>query len=193
VEKQVPFKKLEDFSFTLYQSLPRDEQLGKSGFKDSPILSVQTQNLTESASLLKKKFDCVNSDIKTEFSIRLSVRDGRPEILYGSVSCEVEVPVEKKGGVVDDVKEFFGFGSKKEDQEPLMPGSDSDPSSSVERISSATTSSTTETPSGSSDTKADEKQVVVTKKTEQVYLEFTTQDEGIPEVTKSQLKRIRAR
>ncbi|KAH0538421.1 hypothetical protein FGG08_004969 [Glutinoglossum americanum] len=193
-EKQVPFKRLEDFSFTLHQSLPEGEQPGKSGFEDSPVLKVQTQNLTESVSLLEENSGCVSSDIKTEFSIRLSVKDGQPEVLYGSVSCEVEVPAEKKGGVVDDVKEFFGFGSKKGDQEPLTPDSDSDPSSSIEQASSATSSSVAEASSGSSDVEMDEKQAITTtKKTERVYLGFTTEVEGIPEIPKSQLKRIKSR
>ncbi|KAH0559491.1 hypothetical protein GP486_003990 [Trichoglossum hirsutum] len=192
-EKQVPFKKLEDFSFTLQQSLPKDEELGKSGFENAPILKVQTKNLTESVALLEENFGCTGSDIKTEFSIRLSAKDGQPEILHGSVSCEVEAPVEKKGGVVDDVKEFFGFGSKKGDQEPLAPDSDGEPSSSVEQSSSATTSSTSEAPSKSSDAKADEKQAAVIMKTQRVYLKFTTEVEGVPEASKSQLRRTRER
>lgn len=143
--------------------------------------------------LLEENYGCASSDIKTEFSIRLGTKDGQPEILHGSVSCEVEASAEKKGGVVDDVKEFFGFGSKKGDQEPLTPDSDGEPSSTVEQSSSTTTSSTTETPSKSSDAKADEKQAAVTMKTQRVYLKLKTEVEGIPEVSKSQLKRIRER
>ncbi|KAI9764787.1 MAG: lumenal Hsp70 protein [Geoglossum simile] len=183
-EKQMPFKKLEDFSFTLHQNLPKSQQSGKPGFEDAPILTVQTQNLTQSVAFLQDNFGCIDSDIKTQFSIRLSLKDGQPEILHGSASCEVEVPAEKKGGVVDDVKGFFGFGSKKGDQEPLASESNSDPSSSTEQTPSAATSSTAETPSSSLDAKVDERPIAMSKKTERVFLKFTTSAEGIPEVSK---------
>jgi len=189
----MPFKKLEDFSFSLHQSLPKSQQSGNSAFEDAPVLMVQTQNLTQSVAFLQENFGCAGSDIKTQFSIRLSPKDGQPEILHGSVSCEVEVPAEKKGGVVDDVKGFFGFGSKKGDQEPLAPEPISDTSSSTEQAPSATTPSTTETASSSSAAKVDEGPIAMSKKIERVYLKFTTSPEGIPEVSKSQLKRIKER
>ncbi|KAI9783119.1 MAG: lumenal Hsp70 protein [Geoglossum umbratile] len=192
VEKQIPFKKLGDFSFTLHQSLPKDEQPGESGFRDVPILAVQTQNLTQSVSFLQENSGCASSDIKTEFSIRLSLKDGQPEIIHGSVSCEVEVLAEKKG-VVDDVKGFFGFGSRKGDQEPLASGSDGDPSGSTEQASSATTSSSAETPSSSHGATADEKPTAMSKKTERIYLKFTASVEGMPEPTQSQLEQVKER
>ncbi|RJE16602.1 Heat shock protein, partial [Aspergillus sclerotialis] len=65
--------------------------------------------------------------------------DGLPEVVGGSVGCEVENP-EKKGSVVDDVKGFFGLGSKKEGQEPL--GEEAEPSESITLEPESTTTTT---------------------------------------------------
>lgn len=107
-EKQVTVKNLDDFEFSFYQQL--DEQ-------DLPVLGVQTQNLTASVNKLKDTFGCTAANITTKFNIRLNPVNGLPEVTSGNVSCEVEA--EKKGSVVDDVKGFFGIGSKKGEQEPL--------------------------------------------------------------------------
>lgn len=108
-EKQVTVRNLDDFEFSFYQQVdPSKDTL--------PVLSVQTQNLTASVAKLKDTFGCSVGNITTKFNIRLSPVDGLPEVTNGNVSCEVEA---KKGSVVDDVKGFFGLGSKKGDQEPL--------------------------------------------------------------------------
>ena len=111
-EKQVSVKAMADLSFTLSQQA----SLGSS---DLQISLIKTVNLTESVKQLTTKFGCSLSDIGTKFAIRLSPIDGLPEVISGFVSCEVTETESKKGGMVDGMKDFLGFRSKKGDQEPL--------------------------------------------------------------------------
>ncbi|KAJ5362025.1 hypothetical protein N7541_002869 [Penicillium brevicompactum] len=138
-EKQVTVKNLEDFEFSFAQLI------GEA--VEQPILSVQTQNLTASVAKLKESFGCTNANITTKFAIRLSPVDGLPEVVSGTVSCEVE---SEKKGIVEDVKGFFGLG-KKEEQEAL--GEDGEPRESItlepETESSTTTSASSKTTSTS--------------------------------------------
>jgi hypoxia up-regulated 1 len=149
-EKQVTVKNLEDFEFSFYQQV--DEQ-------GLPVLSVQTQNLTASVNKLKDTFGCTTANITTKFNIRLSPVTGLPEVTSGNVGCEVEA--EKKGSVVEDVKGFFGLGSKKGEQEPLAEDEPSESitlepeaeSSTTASASSSTTTTTKENAKPTSQTK----------------------------------------
>lgn len=138
-EKQVTVKNLEDFEFSFAQLVGETVE--------QPILSVQTQNLTASVAKLKESFGCTAANITTKFAIRLSPVDGLPEVVSGTVSCEVE---SEKKGIVEDVKGFFGLG-KKEEQEAL--GEDGEPRESItlepETESSTTTSASSKTTSTS--------------------------------------------
>lgn len=108
-EKQVTIKTLDDIKLEFSQS-NGVEQL---------ILEVEATNLTKSVAQLKDKYDCAPTNISTVFHIRLDPFDGLPEIISGSVSCQTNGS--KGGGVFDNVKGLFGFGSKKgSDQEPLV-------------------------------------------------------------------------
>lgn len=183
-EKQVTVKNLEDFEFSFYQQVPVDDQV-----TDSPILGVQTHNLTASVAQLKDNFGCSPANITTKFSIRLSPVDGLPEVVGGSVSCEVENP-EKKGSVVDDVKGFFGLGSKKEGQEPL--GEEAVPSESItlEPESTTTTASSASTPTTAT---KDSKKSTPETKLEVVPVRYMTLHLGVPAPTAAELNRIRSR
>ncbi|KAI5288754.1 lumenal Hsp70 protein [Ascosphaera aggregata] len=108
-EKQITMKNLDDFEFVFYQQYVQNGQSVDVG-----VDRVSTQNLTKSVAILTDKFDCNASDISTKLSVRLRPVDGLPEVIEGSVSCEV---VEKKN-VMDGVKGFFGLG-KKSEQTPL--------------------------------------------------------------------------
>lgn len=134
-EKQVTVRNLDDFEFSFYQQVdPTKDNL--------PVLNVRTQNLTASVAKLRDTFGCSAGNITTKFNIRLSPVDGLPEITSGNVSCEVEA---KKGSVVDDVKDFFGLGSKKGDQEPL--GDDGEPSESITLEAESATTAASDTTS----------------------------------------------
>ena len=188
-EKQVSFKGNSDLSFTLYEQIP-----GLSAdLVQVPIVKIQTLNLTSSIQQLTDKFGCASADINTQFAIRLSPIDGLPELVRGSVSCEV---TEKRGGVVDGVKDFLGFGSKKSDQEPLKDDSDTKPSAGDSDGASSTASSLKEgkTPDPASDpATVDEKPKDVKKKIETVYLDFSTEAAGLPPLSADNLQRIKDR
>ncbi|OKL56069.1 hypothetical protein UA08_08595 [Talaromyces atroroseus] len=145
VEKQVTVKNLEDFEFNFYQQTTSGEDL-----IDVPVLSVATQNLTASAGKLTDSFACAPVNITTKFNVRLNPTDGLPEVIGGSVSCEVESK-NPLGHVVDEVKRVFGLG-KKDDQKPLKEDTDEstesvtpddEPTASSETASSSTETSTT--------------------------------------------------
>ncbi|KAK2805230.1 hypothetical protein FQN50_006255 [Emmonsiellopsis sp. PD_5] len=188
-EKQVTMKNLEDFDFSFYQQFTED---GKS--IEAPIVGVQTKNLTESVATLKTKFGCVPANITAKFTVQLRPLDGIPELVGGVVSCDYLS--EEKKGVVEDVKEFFGLGSKKSDQEPLQ--DDAKESITVNEESSTTTSSsaapsspTESTSASASESAKASKDVKV--KTETVPIAFTTSVLGIPPPSETELLRIKER
>jgi len=188
-EKQVPFRNVEDFSFTLYQEI---SELGSRDGVKKPIQKVRTENLTASVAQLSEKFGCAAADISTKFSVRLSPIDGLPEVTEGSVSCETEGP-EKKGGVVDGVKGLFGFGSKKGDQEPLQEGGETPSANPTSPEESSTTSSPAESQTPDSEEKIGEDTKPPKKIRETIRLKFTTESQGIPSVSKPELTRIKDR
>lgn len=189
-EKQVSFKNTEDFSFELSQQ-------ASSPLKDLPVSSIKTQNLTESVKQLVK-LGCEISGLSTRFSLRISPVDGLPEVVSGSVSCEV-TEVKKSGGVVDGVKDFLGFGSKKDAQVPLK--DDSEPetleevieneSSSTEAGTSTTTSSTSSTTDAADEVLKTQKESK--KKVETINVGFTTTRVGNTGLTAESLTRIQTR
>lgn len=192
VEKHVPFKNLEDFAFTLYQ---QDSTAGTaSEGSDLPMTKIQTHNLTASVAQLKNKAGCAVANISTAFTFRLNPRNGLPEVINGTVSCNLD-NVEKKGGVVKDVKGFFGFGGKNEEQKPLSEAASSEsPSTASEPAQSETVSSEmtnkTGTSSASSTAKKDQEPA---KMTETIKVHFTVENQVIPDLSKAELQRMKNR
>jgi hypoxia up-regulated 1 len=193
VEKQVTVKNLDDFEFSFFQLIPHGDDL-----IDAPIVSVATQNLTASVSKLKDTFGCTTQNITTKFSIRLNPVDGLPDILSGTVSCEVDDA--KKGSVVDDVKGFFGLGSRKDDQKPLGE-SEEEPSESVTlqeepNGSTSTSTSTASNTDTSSSTAAKETKKAATEpktKVETIAVGLKSTPLGRPPLSTSELSRIKER
>ena len=186
-EKQVQLKLTEDTTFSLYQQIPQST----GDLLDSPVLTVKTQNLTASVKKLVDKFECAQSDISTKLSIHLSSVDGIPEVIEASVSCEV---AGNKGGVVDGVKDFFGFGSKKGDQVPLKGAiEDSETSTSLPKTETSTTAESKSSASSveaglQSDEKANAK-----KRIESITIDFVSKVAGLPQVTLAELQCIHDR
>ena len=192
-EKQVPFRTTEDLTFHLHQQ--SIEALGSDSTRSVPVLRVQTKNLTASVKELTDKFGCLVSDISTKFSIRLSPVNGLPEVTKGIVSCEV-VDLGKKGSVVNDVKGFFGFGSKKGDQAPLSDDIEGEFTPDDEDLESSVTTSISEKPTPApkdSATKKDDKLKEVKKKTETIYIGFSAEPIGLPQISPIELRRIKDR
>ncbi|RAL16705.1 Hsp70 family protein [Aspergillus homomorphus CBS 101889] len=183
-EKQVTVKNLDDFEFSFYQQVPLANNVA-----ETPVLGVKTQNLTASVAKLKEEFGCSAANITTKFSIRLSPVDGLPEVVGGSVSCEVEGA--KKGSVVEDVKGFFGLG-KKDEQAPL--GEEGEPSESITLEPEEQASTTSSTDEATSTTTAKEaKKSSLQPKLETIPVSFTTTALGLPAPSTAELARIQAR
>ena len=185
-EKQVSFKFGNDFDFTLYEQVPSISQI----LIDKPIVKIQTSNLTASVKQLVEKHNCVATDINTKFAIRLNPTDGFPEVVKGSVTCET---VEKKGGMVDGVKDFLGFGAKKNDQVPLQEGASEEPAVTTSDTQSSTLSSSKEDKTGDSSankaTGGDDK----AKKTHTINVSFSTSVAGLPLPSAEDLQRMKDR
>ena len=190
-EKQVSVKATEDFAFNLYQQVPL------SSF-DLPVSEIRTKNLTASVKTLVENFGCALSDISTKFAIRLSPIDGIPEVVSGSVSCEVAELAGKKGGVVDGVKDFLGFGSKKGDQEPLKGDSHADSSFTESPLPTETATSSSVADSQTfdpttKDLKSEDKSKELRKTTETIYLNIDTNVVGSPDIKPDSLQRMKNR
>lgn len=191
VEKQVTVKNVDDFELRFYQQVPDSDDL-----VDLPLLGVETTNLTASVSQLEDKFGCMPANITTKISVHLSPIDGLPEVLSGSVSCEVE-NTEKKGSVVEDFKEFFGLGSKKGEQEPLNEN-ESKEQVSIESVtlqeesSSTSTTSSSKTPVPSTDSSENKKPETQTK-LEIIPVNLKATILGTPPLSLAELSRIKSR
>ena len=188
-EKQVPFKVTEDFTFSLIEQIPSPN----GNMIDRPVVKIQTKNMTASVEQLVDKFGCSKGDINTNFAIRLSPIDGLPEVVTGSVSCETTT---QKGGVVDGVKDFFGFGSKKGDQEPLKDEKGSKSVTSTSDEAEPTASPNEAKASGTSSTEdanSTEKPKEPKKRTETININFYSEVAGLAPPSAEHMQRIKDR
>ena len=179
--KQVTFKDKDDFSFGLYQQI---------GDVDRSIARVDTSNLTASVKALKDKFGCEKDEISTKFSIRLSPIDGLPEVIGGSVSCEVEGSG-KAESIGDSVKDWLGFGKKK-DQEPLSDEEDGGPTEDVEAETSTSTEPTDSATasSASASTSSSQTPEKPKKRTESISIAIHVVPQGNPQPSPEEIKRM---
>ena len=203
-EKQVPIKVLKDVKFTFTEAHERDVA----------VLGIEATNLTKSVAQLKDKHGCAPVNISTIFNIRLSPINGLPDIVSGSVSCKVEGG--KDGGVLDNVKGLFGFGSKKESAQDVLQDDDldfvqaaesadaatetpepiSDPTSSQSIVSEASSSGTGTASSGSDKSASPTLSSKVSKATPStvaIPLAFKTTAVGLNAPPASALPQIRQR
>lgn len=188
-EKQVSVKATADISFTLSQQ-------SSSGSSNLQLSVIKTENLTDSVKHLTNKFGCSFGDVSTKFAIRLSPVDGLPEVTSGSVSCEVTETETKKGGVVDGMKDFLGFGSKKGDQEPIKEESNAESSTSTSESETSTASLPVESNAAGSvvdEIVGEEKPKELRKKTETIAVGFSTELIGSQRVNRDSQKRMKAR
>ncbi|KAI9817334.1 MAG: lumenal Hsp70 protein [Phylliscum demangeonii] len=192
VEKHVPFQLRQDFSFALYHQVASD--VSSAGANDVQISDVQTRNLTASVAQLLSKAGCAERNVTVSFTFRLRTIDGLPEVVRGVASCDIDLS-EKKGGVVDDVKGFFGFGSKTEEQTPLEDPASEEPGSPPSKnadqaASSIVAESKTATPEASGKSKA---LLRPKKRSETVHVEFTVSQAGTPPFSAASLKKSKER
>lgn len=185
-EKQLTMKNLEDFEFSFYQQVPTGEDV-----VDVPVLGVKTENLTASVDKLKESFGCAAANITTKFQIRLSPLDGLPEVSSGFVSCEVEYS--KLGSVVEDVKGFFGLGSKKDEQEPLREDGEPNESVTLEADEPKASTSSSADDATTTDPAKDSKKAASQPRQETIPISFTTFPLGVPAPSPAELERIQSR
>lgn len=197
-EKQYSFKNQKDFSILFYQHVPFHENVSP-GSAEKEVLTLTTQNLTDSVAVLKEKFACTDGDINVRLSTRLSASNGEPEIVRLVVDCEVEDT--EKPGMVDSVKNIFGFGKK--DQVPL--GEDGEPVETISgtESSSAETSSPSKTSSKTSSSTTSSKEAKASKEAkdskkpkkrfEVIPLGFATELKGRPQLPAAELLRMKER
>ncbi|KAK5708260.1 lumenal Hsp70 protein [Elasticomyces elasticus] len=179
--KQVSFKDKEDFAFSVYQTV--------DGI-DRPVIRVQTNNLTAGVKELNTKYGCTAADVSTKFGIKLSAVNGLPEVVSGTVSCEVEGSA-KSGSVMDTAKDWLGLGKK--DQEPLGvedDGPTEEVKAGTSSASKSKSSSTSSSGSSSSSSKVPEKPK---KRTESINVAFIVTPQGNPQPAPEELKRMRDR
>ncbi|KAK0613330.1 Hsp70 protein-domain-containing protein [Immersiella caudata] len=194
--KEVTFPNREDFSVDFYQLVP-----GSEGAVEANTKVLTTINLTATVAELADKYNCDKADMRLKVNLRLASENGEVEVAKAAIECEAEEP--EKEGIIDGVKNLFGFGNKK-DQQPLKDGEasteDADATSS-EATESSTTSTKTSTKSAkssatssaealaSADAKADtkKKQLIV------IPVKFTVAKTGIPQLSKEDLQTIKDR
>ncbi|KAF4447711.1 hypoxia up-regulated 1 [Fusarium austroafricanum] len=184
--KELTFTNGKDFTATFYQ------QLGSALTKD--VKSLTTKNLTATIAAIKQKYpSCVESEIQFKLGVKLSSENGEVEVVKAAVECEAEV----KEGLVDGVKNLFGFGKK--DQKPLKEGSegseeemkkDDKASSSTTSSESSTASEADSTASGSTE---EVKPEVKKRETVGIPVEITVEKLGMPSLTPAEISKSKDR
>ncbi|KAF2735698.1 actin-like ATPase domain-containing protein [Polyplosphaeria fusca] len=154
--KDLPFQMMGEFEFSIYEARPG---AGDETTK-APVLDFKSGNLTRVVTQMIDGDGCDRDTFNNYVQVRLSPVTGTPEVTSAWVTCEAEVE-EKKGGVVEGVKNFFGMGDKK-DQEVLRDDESSPESSEAASDSSAapSASSSAEPESSESATGKKKKQQV---------------------------------
>ncbi|KAH7342642.1 Hsp70 protein-domain-containing protein [Rhexocercosporidium sp. MPI-PUGE-AT-0058] len=191
--KQYSFKNQHDpFTLEFYQHVGAAENVSP-GSAEKVLLTLTTQNLTESVTQLKEKYGCTDAGINVKLSSRLSPANGELEVLKLAVDCEVENSNGEKESMVDSVKGLFGFGKK--DQVPLSADEEkADSSSSVSPdASSSTSTATSSSGSASASPSAKDAKPVITKRMEVIPLKYTIAKGGLPQLPASEITRMKER
>lgn len=190
--KEITFAEEDDFTATFYQQVGEDAR---------DIMTFTTKNLTATVAALKEKYpSCVDSGVHFRVGSKLSSENGEIEIVKAAVDCEAEI----KEGIIDGVKNLFGFGKK--DQEPLQAGEESaetetetvDGTNAGADESADAASADAETATESADaesTGSTEELKADTKKIELVSIpvDFVLEKAGTPVLTKDQVKKLNNR
>ena len=135
--KEMTFAEESDFTGTFYQQVGEDT-------KD--IVTFTTKNLTATVAALKEKYpSCVESGVHFRVGTKLNSENAEVEIVKAAVECEAEI----KEGIIDGVKNLFGFGKK--DQEPLQGGDESAETETVEDAAEDASASTDSSATASND------------------------------------------
>lgn len=191
--KEVTFANHEDFEVQFYQQVPSADGVVE---KETKVLT--TKNLTASVASLVDEKGCAKSEVQFKVQLRLSSVDGEVEVAQASVECEAE-EVEKEG-IIDGVKNLFGFGKNK-DQQPLADAEEgtetvetesttasTDTATTSSQESSASSASTTESAESAEASPKPKKKTLVV-----VPVDYTLEKTGVPQFEKKELTKYRAR
>ncbi|KAK4197069.1 putative heat shock protein family 70 protein [Triangularia verruculosa] len=185
--KELTFTNKEDFSVNFYQALDSVEA-------DTKVLT--TKNLTATVTELVEKHKCDKAEIKVKVGVRLTNEDGEVDVTKVTVECETEAA--EKAGIVDGVKNLFGFGKK--EQKPLEGESggesvDASSSSTVDPTSSTTVASSpaASSASASASASADGKPAEPKKELIVIPVKFSLEKSGIPQLSKADLTALKDR
>ncbi|KAK3345758.1 Hsp70 protein-domain-containing protein [Neurospora tetraspora] len=176
--KEVTFNNVQDLSVNFYQLVDGVEV-------DTTVFT--TKNLTASVEALVEKHKCEKADIKFKVGVRLLSENGEVDVTKAAVECEADEL--EKAGIVDGVKNLFGFGKKDKTE-----GDEDSTSASTE--SSTSTSSTTSTSSSASASASAETKPGEPKKKQlvQINVDFTLTPTGPTSLlTKASLQSLKDR
>ncbi|RYP55770.1 hypothetical protein DL771_012361 [Monosporascus sp. 5C6A] len=194
--KEITFANHKDFELRFYQHVPSGE-----GVLEKETKALTTKNLTASVASLVEK-GCVEQDAHLKVQLRLSTVDGEVEVTKASVECEFEEA--EKEGIMDGVKNLFGFGKNK-DQQPLADSEESTGSAETESTTASTDTATTSfqessitstasTSSSTDSTESAESSPKPKKKTLVVIpIDYTLENTGVPALSKAELSKAKDR
>jgi len=186
--KEVTFTNSEDFSIEFYQLV---ESPVTGNEVEAPTKLFTTKNLTASVAELVEKYKCEKADMRLKVSARLASDNGEVEIAKATIECEAEEP--EKEGIMDGVKNLFGFGNKKDASKD---GSDSstEEGAASSSASTETTSTSTSTASSASDSaSADSKPAEKKKQLIVIPVKFTLEKVGMAQLPKEDYTKVKDR
>ncbi|KAJ2900953.1 uncharacterized protein MKZ38_002188 [Zalerion maritima] len=146
--KEFTFSNRKDFILNFYQ----DEV-----DRRAPVKMLTTKNLTASVAEIKENYGCPDDDLQFKIAARLAGDNGEVEITKIAVECEVEE--DEKEGIMDGVKNLFGFGKNKDSKDQQVLGDEaeaeaeadgSDPNASAKDAENSTSESASSSPSSAS-------------------------------------------
>jgi hypoxia up-regulated 1 len=185
--KEVTLPNHEDITIEFYQLAP-PFVAGATDSVEAKTKTLTTTNLTATVAELMEKYKCEKSDIHFKIGVRLTAENGEVAVTKASVECEADA---EKEGIIDGVKNLFGFGKK--DQQPLKDGEEASSSSTTESSTTSTkksksaSSAAAAAASAKAEAEANKKQLVV------IPVAFSVEKTGIPQLTKEELTSVKDR
>ncbi len=195
--KEITFSNKEDFTVEFYQQVPSPGG-SSADSEERPTKALITKNLTATITALGEKYSCDPGTVQFKVGMRLSSEGGEVEITKAVAECEAE-ELEKEG-IMDGVKNLFGFGKK--EQQPLSDGEsatagDSEPTASTGAESSTAAetpgSSSTESSSSAPASESTDSPKAKKKLTVTIPIEYELEKRGIPELSKPDIQGLKDR
>ncbi|KAI1438602.1 actin-like ATPase domain-containing protein [Xylaria sp. CBS 124048] len=180
--KEVAFTNRNDFSVRFFQQIPSAE-----GFVEKETKELKTKNLTATVASLVEKHGCTEEDIQFKAQLRLSVENGEVQVVQAFAECETEKA--EKDGLMDGVKNLFGFGKNK-DQKPLE---DDEEINQSESTSTEATMSSTESAASSSSSASAESSEPPKKRLVIIPVDFSMDTLGLSGLSKGDFTKARDR